>query len=91
MGGEPESSESGVDQLNTAEKQKLKREMMMMGYDEDSYGDQEHDDGANGQYIVEDDDNSNGQAMTEEQLFQEQKRAYAAQLKRELMGGTTKK
>jgi len=39
MQGEPasESNESGVDQLNTAEKKKLKREMMMMGYDEDSY------------------------------------------------------
>jgi hypothetical protein len=32
-----ETNESEADHLNTAEKQKLKREMMMMGYDEDSY------------------------------------------------------
>lgn len=32
-----ETNESEVDHLNTAEKQKLKRDMMMMGYDEDSY------------------------------------------------------
>lgn len=42
-------SDSNHEQLDTAEKLKLKREMMMMGYDDDSY-DQEDD----GQYVVED-------------------------------------
>lgn len=42
-----ESNDSEIDHLNTAEKQKLKREMMMMGYDEDSY-DQEQN------YVMED-------------------------------------
>jgi len=32
-----------MDHLNSDEKQKLKREMMMMGYDEDSYGEDEED------------------------------------------------
>lgn len=68
-----ESNESGMEHLNTAEKQKLKREMMMMGYDEDSYGedgdghdDEEEQESAN--YIVEDD---NSAGMTDEQLFKE--------------------
>jgi hypothetical protein len=29
--------------MNTEEKQRLKQELMMMGYDEDSYGQQEDD------------------------------------------------
>jgi len=29
--------------MNTEEKQRLKKELMMMGYDEDSYGQQEDD------------------------------------------------
>lgn len=37
-GMEPsETNESEDQHLNTAEKQKLKREMIMMGYDDDSY------------------------------------------------------
>ncbi len=31
-------------ELNTAEKQRLKKELMMMGYDEDSYGEHHEDD-----------------------------------------------
>jgi hypothetical protein len=61
--------------LNTDEKQKLKREMMMMGYDDDSY-DQEHD--HNGQYVVEDEESSAVQGMTDEQIFKEQKKLFAA-------------
>ena len=35
---DPSETYESVDQnLNTAEKQKLKRQMMMIGYDEDSY------------------------------------------------------
>jgi hypothetical protein len=30
--------------LDSAEKQRLKAELMMMGYDEDSYGEQEEED-----------------------------------------------
>lgn len=48
--------------------------MMLMGYDEDSY-DQEQN------YVMEDD------SMTDEQKFKEQKKQYAAELKQQLMYG----
>lgn len=39
----PSSSNQGTDpDLNTDEKARLKRELLMMGYDEDSYGQQEY-------------------------------------------------
>jgi hypothetical protein len=75
-----QESDSNPEQLDTAEKLKLKREMMMMGYDEDSYDQEEA-----GQYVVED-----SEELTESQLFQQQKKAYAQQLKEELYGAKSK-
>ena len=81
---EPSEQESEDQQhLNTAEKQKLKREMMLMGYDESSY-DQEQDNygnNNNGQYMVDDDDEGaqdGANGMSDEQIFKEQKKLFAA-------------
>ena len=64
----------------------MRREMMMMGFDQpDEYGDQE------GGYVVDDQSSGEEPQLTEEQLFAEQKKQFAAQLKQDLMYGSKKK
>merc|ERR1740117_1247546 len=57
-----------------------------MGYDEDSYGEDDEDGQEGGANYIVEDDNSAG--PTDEQLFREQKKQFAAQLKKELLYGT---
>lgn len=66
---------SEPEQLNTAEKQQLKRDLRMMGYDEDSYDQQDEQE----------------EQLTEEERFKRDKMLYAQQLKQELLYGKSMK
>jgi hypothetical protein len=56
--------------MNTEEKQRLKKELMLMGYDEDSYGQQSNEELSEGE-----------DQLTQEERFAYDKQMFAAQLK----------